>query len=252
MPRLSETATSKKNQLVEARLQKAAQVPVPDSADVLLTKAEVRIAKLESLLSTEKQRSAKFLQTLEIEKNHYEAEKTRCAQLSSALDAERKHSACLSLAFDAEMEHSRRNYQALRVERRARQRGQKRKAVLEQQIRELKAVDVLRYDELKKVTQNASKTIDALLRLEKENSSLQRKAMEAWEMCREEIAQSQKKAKEAVEKFKASQLVARRLQKQCERAAGLKEKAVQRAKEQVRRERSVHNLLHKGIYTQDT
>jgi hypothetical protein len=248
--------SSNRNQLAAARALKAQQTP---SVEDVLAQAQSELAKTCEKLQIEIEQSSKLSHVVQQEKEHsaqlstaLDAERSRVAELSSALDTERALSVQLSSALDAEIVHSKELYKKIRVEKRARQRGQQRKVLLEKKIQELKAADLGRYDELKKVTSNASKTIDALLKLEQENSSLHHELLKALERCVTETSEAQEKRAEMSDKLKASRTVTRKLEKQCRQAKAVKERAVQRMKEKIQKERSVHSLFHKGTYTQDT
>src|SRR5436305_1518128 len=113
-------------QLAEARANKFSScenIPEPSlqellvSSEVKLQAAEAKHKSLESALHTEQKQCALLYKALD-------AERKNSMELSVALDAERKHSAELSAALYAEKQQSEQIYQNLRVERRARQRGQ--------------------------------------------------------------------------------------------------------------------------------
>jgi len=87
-----------------------------------------------------------------------------------------------------------------------------------------------------------------LLQAERENSSLQKELSGALERGTAQVMESQKKMKDTAAQLKASQLKIRQLQRQCEHAATVQEKAVKRAEEQGK----THSLLHKGVYTEET
>src|SRR3984893_988226 len=114
------------------------------------------------------------------------------------------------------------------------------------------AAELWRYEELKRVTSSASKAIDTLLKLEKENSNLKGELRAALERSVKDTLESQQKIAKVAEELKASKLVTRKLQKQCARARTVKESAVLRTKEKVLKEKSVHKLLFEGTYTEET
>lgn len=237
--------TAKRDQLAQARAQRELQASTEDSLEGILERVQEELTEVKERLQTEIEKSEKLSQALHLEKVH-------STQLSSALDAERDFSAQLSSALDGEREHSKQLYMAARVERRARQRGQQRKVMLEKKIKALNAADLWRYEELKKVTSKASKTIDTLVKLEQENSSLQSELLKTLERCVAETVQSQQKIKEVVGKLQESKKVAKILQRQCGQAKITKERAVQKAKDKMHKESSVYRLLHKGTYSEDT
>ena len=104
MPKPAKTTLSKKNQLSEARAQRAPISAVHDT-ETQLAQADEKITKLEHALHTEKLRSENLSQKLDIER--------QCtSQLSLALEAERKHSEALALALNIEVEHSKQYHQS--------------------------------------------------------------------------------------------------------------------------------------------
>jgi hypothetical protein len=174
------------------------------------------------------------------------------AELSLALEYEQSYSASLAEQLDAEKLCSQTNFHKFRVEQRARQRGEVRRLVLEEKIKSVKVADVKRSESLKKMTAKASAVISDLLRLEKENSSLRNELLGTLQRYTDQVAESQHQLKLAGRKLVAARQVTTKLQKWCKRAAGVKEKAVQKAKEQAYREKSFHSLLKQGVYTEDT
>ncbi len=195
----------------------------------------------ESLKGAEQQRCAELLQALSLEKEHSNA-------LAKALDDEKKHVEDLSSKLEAERLHSQELYKSLRVEHRACQRGNQRKVALQEQIKALKAANLVAYDGLQHFTKCASQSVDNLLKVKKENAGLQQELASALNRAAEDTEGFGKKLKDAAEKLKASRLHVRRLQRQCQNAAIHKEKAVEKAKAQNR----IHSLLHKGVYTEES
>jgi len=228
--------------LAQARAEKKSEAPIsevsietvvtsPTYSVEQLSKAEKKIAVLESALQAEKQTSAKLLKMLE-------AEKEKCDRLSDELDAQMKHSRTLQ--------------QTIRVERRARQRGQIRKTYLEQQIRIFNSADSKRASDLKTITTKASATVEALMKVERENSILQNQLSKALQTFTVEAVQSQQKLSQTGKKLKECRALAIKLKKRCERATAVKDNAVRRAKEQAQKQHNIHKLLHKGVYTENT
>ena len=101
---------------------------------------------------------------------------------------------------------------------------------------------------MKEVTCNVSKTVDTLLRLEKEKSVLSKNL----EQCTTEIAFAQEQLTKAGLRIKAHQNLAAKLKKRCDRATTVKANAVKRAIDQARKEHTTHHLLSKGVYTEKT
>src|SRR5436190_6528076 len=117
------------------------------------------------MLEAEQERVTELLQALSFEKQHHEV-------LSEALDIERKHVQSLSAQLEEEKKHCKNLYRCLRVERRARQRGNQRKAALQEQIKALKSANVVAYDGLQHMTKGASEAVENLLQIKKTNAGL--------------------------------------------------------------------------------
>ena len=174
------------------------------------------------------------------------------AELSQALADEKDQSATLSAGLDAQIEHSEKLYKALRVKKRAWQRGQARKGVLEEQIQLLKSADIKMGVDLQRAKGNASKAVDALLKTERENSALRSELSRTMERCITEAALAQQKLTQACNKMKEHKKLSEKLKKHCDRAATVRANALKRATDRVKKESAVHKLLHKGVFTEKT
>ena len=234
-PKASKTTVQQQHLLIARSIR---------SSGPKLTLEELLVASEEKVQMAEAE-AAKLRSALECERQ-------RSIELEEALDQEIGNSANLLLALSAERERSAKWYQALRVERRARQRGQARKLVLEDYIRLLQASDTAQSDELKGIKTNASKAIDTLLKVEKENSSLRNELSGALERCGEEIKSAKAKVKAVGQELRQSRVLAARLQKQCARTIAVREREVEKARQRIVKEKSVHTLLKKGVYTEET
>jgi hypothetical protein len=179
-----------------------------------------------------------------------EAVENRCRKLELDLQMEQEKSAALNDALQVEKKHSASLYQQLRVERRARQRGDTRKSVLERQISLLKSASMS--SEAKKMKENAAKAIEALMKVEKENSTLQSELSKSLERCTKEAVKAQQKLLQAGKQIKGYQMQISQLRKHYNRAQMTRERAVERAKKETIKQSMVYHLLHKGIYTEDT
>src|SRR6266487_120253 len=177
-----------------------------------------------------------------------EAEK-RCRELEFNLETEQKRSATLSHHLEAEKQYSTNLYQQLRVERQARQRGSACKNILQQQIQLLKSAEA---SSVKRMKESSSKAINALIKVEKENSSLRSELSKALERITTEALQYREKVGHIRKHAKGYQIQAAKLQKRCSRAGAVQAKAVQKATEKTNKQSSIHRLLHKGIYTEET
>jgi chromosome segregation ATPase len=174
------------------------------------------------------------------------------AQLTQNLANEKEQSRMLLAKVDAEKEHSKQLYKVMRVEKRARQREQARKALMEGQIKLLKSADVRMSMNLKEATGDASKAIDALLTVEKENTTLRSELSRSLQLYTSELAAANKKLNVVGEKMKEYKGQAAKFKKRCDRAAAVQANALKRATDRLKKESSVHHLLHKGVYTEKT
>jgi len=172
------------------------------------------------------------------------------AQLSQALDDKIHDHQVLIDRLASEQAHSKGLYQSLRTERHARQRGQTWKGVLDGQIKLLKSAEFKLSTTLKTVRNNASKAIDSLMRIEKQNVALRSNLSLALQRCVNEAQLAKKKIDQAQGKAKEQRRIAANLKRRW--ASRVQENALQRAKERLKKESSVHKLLHKGAYNEKT
>jgi hypothetical protein len=203
-------------QLAEARANKSSfcdSIPELTLQELLvfsearLQAAEAKYKSLESALHTEQKQCALLHKALD-------AERKNSMELSVALNAKKKNSAELFAVLCAERQQSEQLYQNLHMERHARQRGQSRKSVLEDQIRLLKSVETLSVD-----TKNASKAINALIKVEKENFNLRSELSKTLERCTAEVAHNAQKLNDVMKQTKEYRLLATKLQKCYNQAA---------------------------------
>jgi len=217
----------------------------PANLQEKLLAARSCIAELESVLENGKLEMRSLLEDLQ-------EQHSLCAALKNSLASETYRSARLTELLAEEKKRSEEWYKQLRVEQRARQRGQARKDKLEEQIKLLKCSMVESSDYLKTITKNASKVMDSLIHMEKKNASLQSELSQTLQRCKAELSESHGTVQVLMRKLRESRASAQRLQKQQVRAVAVKEKAVRKAREKVLEEKHFHRLLHKGIYTEET
>src|SRR6266487_4983093 len=179
-------------------------------------------------------------------------QKDLVAQLTQNLANEKDRSKMLSDKVDVQKEHSKQLYKVMRVEKRAQQRGQAWKALMEGQIKLLKSADVRMSMNLQEATGNASKAIDALLTVQKENTTLRSELSRSLKLYASDLAVAQKKLDLAGKQVKKYKGQAAKFKKHCDRAAVVQANALKRATDRLKKEHSVHNLLHKGVYTEKT
>ena len=168
--------------------------------------------------------------------------------LAKAQDQSKK----LSLDLKAENKRYKELYQSLRTERRARQRANKRKEVLTNQILVLRSASADLSSYKKDLEKTYSKTMESLMKLEKENTKVKHTLSEHLNLYKSEMAEAHTKLLQSQKKLQASKAMVSKLQKASERAKMHCENAVKRATDKVLKEKSVHNLLYKGVYTEET
>jgi hypothetical protein len=105
---------------------------------------------------------------------------------------------------------------------------------------------------LKDATHNASKAIDSLMNMEKKNTTLRSELSQSLERCKSQAIKSKEMICILEKKLRESRAVSSKWQKRWTRAIKSKENAVQKAKAKIVGERSIHRLLHKGTYTEET
>lgn len=81
---------------------------------------------------------------------------------------------------------------------------------------------------------------------------LQNKLSQCFQQCQADLKHSHDKLLLVGDKLNQSRLLASRLKKKCMQAAEKQERAVKKAWDEVLKEKSVHKLHHKGVYTEDT
>lgn len=134
-------------------------------------------------------------------------------------------------------------YKAIRVERRKGQRMAVRKLILEGQIKFFQAV------ELPTAKGDATKAIQLLQKTTSDNTQLKHELSRLLERCTLEASQSKVKQMDCDTKIAALKKHNRILKKRCDRAPGIKAKAVKHAKDSANKENRTYKLLHKGAYS---
>jgi chromosome segregation ATPase len=215
-----------------------------DACNELLD-AEEQIAELVSLLELEQASSKIFSEGLQLQH-------AQNAELSAQLATEKAKSAGFLHCIAAEQARYGELYCKYRVERRRRQRGEKRKLVLEAQIQALKDTAKQTSAQLKTMTRNASRTIDSLINVEKQNATLKNELSQALQRCKAELSESRNTVLALTKKLGQSKALSKALSKCHARAHAVKENAVRKAREVALKEKSVHRLIHKGAYTKET
>ena len=175
-----------------------------------------------------------------------------CENLKVSLAKAQDQSKKLSLDLKAENKRYKELYQSLRTERHARQRANKRKEVLTNQILVLRSASADLSSYKKDLEKTYSKTVESLMKLEKENTKVKHTLSEHLNLCKSEMAEAHTKLLQSQKKLQASKAMVSKLQKASERAKMHCENAVKRATDKVLKEKSVHNLLYKGVYTEET
>ena len=241
MPKIKARSAKQNQQLANARGNSpviiSQQNENQDLLDVLkgleadLEDSKAECADLLEKLGTSREESA-----------HLQAELRKSEEKSVCLTEELKD---LKLAY-------KKTYELLRVERRAQQRWQAIKVVLEDEIKSLKSAEKQNTEIFKKVTSETWKYLDDLGKLRQDNSGLREKLSFTMQQFKQEMNSVQNKLNSTLQNLRVTKTCVIKLKKSCRRAAAQKERAVKKAQEDTLRKRSVHHLMHKGVYTEET
>jgi len=174
-----------------------------------------------------------------------------CAGLLRDLDAATSKIADLNLALQAEHECSERLYKSLRVERRARQRADKRKQVLSENIAELRETTEIQLQKQKELEKSAAKTESEIKQIEFSNSQLRTELLSNVQIFAKEMALSRQLLSSSKAALKGSKSEIYNLKRKCSRAAKKQENAVKQAQAKVAKEKTTFYLLKKGVYSQE-
>jgi hypothetical protein len=134
-------------------------------------------------------------------------------------------------------------YKAIRVEWHKGQHMAVRKQILEGQIKFFQAV------ELPTARGNAAKAIQLLQKTMSDTTQVKHELSHLLERCTLQTSQSREKQMDYDTKLAALKKHNRILQKCCDRAPGIKAKAVKHAKDFANKENRTYKLLHKGAYS---
>ena len=138
--------------------------------------------------------SQKELETALLENSALEARLLEshglCESLKVSLAKAQEQSKKLSLDLKAEKERYKELYQSVRTERRARQRANNRKEVLTNQILVLRSASADLSNYKKDLEKNYSKTVESLMKLEKENTKINHTLSEHLKLYKSEMAEA--------------------------------------------------------------
>ena len=190
----------------------------------------------------------KALHTIQCLEGQLAQEKEQAAAAEIALKDEQQR--VTQLRDDLEMEKRRYQeaYRKLHVERCARQRGHNKKRSLEGQIHSLKSTALNNFKNEKRMISTAGNVVKSAMKLEKENVRLKSDltlCLKQAESCNLKLVTQRKELRNCKREVC-------RLKACYKRAAGQKECAIKKIKEKILKEKSVHNLMSKGVYTEDT
>jgi uncharacterized protein (UPF0333 family) len=174
-----------------------------------------------------------------------------CARLSRDLNAANSKIADLKLALQAERERSEKFYKDLRVERRARQRGDKRKQVLSETIMTLKETTETQLLKQKELEISAAETESEKKQIVLDNSKLKAELLSNVKKFSKELALSRQTLSSSMAALKGSKSEIYNLKRKCAHAAKKQENAVKKAQAKVTKEKTTFYLLEKGVYSQE-
>jgi len=238
--------------LPKTKIAKRQQLEANAGHDHELSPQELLAASQAELLEAKKKINS-LESSLQNEQLQVQAKSLECSEVSFQLELALEKSKNLSDALKAEQARYDVLYKKLRVEKRARQRGQSRKNVLQDQMSILLSAGTRTSGD----DDDTAKAVNSLLRQEKKNAeranvNLRSELSECLARCKSEYQESQEKLSQVKQSLKASQSLVYKLQKKSDSAAKRQQHAVTQAREQAYKEKSVHRLLHKGVYTEET
>jgi hypothetical protein len=178
-------------------------------------------------------------------------ERNKVADLDAALKKEKQKVAELEEKWKKEKGRSEGFYSELRVARHFVQCSKKKKESLQEQIDILRSAALESSKRHKDTLSSAKHAVDSLIRFEKENAGL-RSDLSLCLACSITQAKSSHELKEVKKELSKYKRQVYRLKGHCQIAALKTERAVVKAKEAVLKQRSVHKLMKKGVYTEDT
>ena len=167
-----------------------------------------------------------------------------CDRLLRDLDAANSKFSELNLALQVEHVCLESLYKSLRVERRARQRADKRKQVLSETIAELRETTETQLQKQKELEKSAAVTESEKQQIELSNKKLRAELLSNVQIFAKELDSSK-----AALKGSKSQIY--NLKRKCSRAEKKKENAIKRAQAKVAKEKTTFYLLKKGVYSQE-
>jgi len=140
-------------------------------------------------------------------------------------------------------------YHSLHMQRQATKRGLSKQGLLEAQIDILKEADAKLSAQLSQGSQDSKIAIDSLLKVNEHLQSELSQSISTW-TSRLEFIKSKLQMSDT--KLKGAQKDVSRLHKVCCRATGVKEHAIEKTKTKVSQQKSVHYLMKKGVFTEQT
>ena len=161
---------------------------------------------------------------------------------------------CKSLSEELKLqkEKNKRLYQDLRVEQRGHQRTQNRRDILENQILLLKDAGLETTKDMKKLMTHADLAVNKLIGAEKANAGLRTELSKALQQYQLDVEASHAKLAIAGKKLRDARASVVKLKKSIAQFTVNKEKAISKATDALMKKKSVHHLLEKGKYTEET
>ena len=96
------------------------------------------------------------------------------------------------------------------------------------------------------------KYLNDLAKLRKDNSGLREKLSSTMQQTKQNVISAQHKLSSTLQNLRVTKACVMRLKKACRIAAVQKDRAVKKAKEDTLKKRSVHHLMRKGVYIEET
>ena len=140
-------------------------------------------------------------------------------------------------------------YHELRMQRQTTKRGQKKLAQLQEQMDIIKTAEK---EASKQFLRGSRESYQAIMSLQLENKTLHKELSASMAKWSSQLEKTHAKLAMSNSDLKALREKASKLRKAVVRSKEQKERAIVSVKKKISDQRSVHNLMHKGVFTEET
>ena len=155
----------------------------------------------------------------------------------------------LSLHLDSAQEKQKELYHELRMQRQTTKRGLEKKQTLEKQILLLKSADKKQFNAIVEESKSSKMAINSLLKVNEHLRSELSETMTTWAIKLERVKIN---LQLTGSKLKNSQKELTQLKRAGSHAKERHERSVMAAREKALQEKSIHRLMSKGVFTEET